>query len=190
MEKHDVIAAVCRALSDQSDAVTILKNYYPFAPVPVTRRKYGPVESTRVFVRDGFIDRYSGQRLTLPAVFRVLSFALPADFPYHPNWKTEVTHPAYWELGATIDHLIPVTRGGSDDESNLITTSMAHNSAKLNWTIDECGWKLHPSGDLKEWDGLIRWFVEYAGTHLEYASNSGVAQWLRAAKLVLSEIAV
>jgi hypothetical protein len=37
---------------------------------------------------------------------------LPERFPFHPNWKTDVTHPAYWEVSATIDHLTPVTRGG------------------------------------------------------------------------------
>ena len=107
-----------------------------------------------------------------------------------PNWKTDVTHPAYWELGATIDHLVPVTRGGADDESNWITTSMAHNYAKMNWTLDESGLQLYPPGDLNKWDGLLHWFVEYAATHPEAVANSSVKQWLRAAKLVLSEIAV
>jgi hypothetical protein len=104
---------------------------------------------------NGFIDRYSGHRLVFPPVFRVLSVALPTDFPYHRNWKADVTHQAYYELAATIDHLLPVTRGGADDESNWITTSMAHHSAKMNWTLDECGWKLHPSGQLAKWDGPI-----------------------------------
>ena len=190
MDKPDVIAAVCHALSDNGDAVRILNNNYPFAPAPITRRKYGPVQSTRVFVRDGFIDRYSGHRLIFPPVFRVLSIALPTDFPYHPNWKTDVTHPAYWELGATIDHLNPVTRGGADDESNWITTSMAHNFAKMNWTLDECNLNLFPGGHLNQWDGLIHWFVDYTATNPDSLANSSVRQWLRAAKLVLSEIAV
>jgi hypothetical protein len=32
-------------------------------------------------------------------------------FPYHPNWKMEVTHPAYWELTATVEHVVPVCHG-------------------------------------------------------------------------------
>jgi hypothetical protein len=138
-EKSSVIAAVCQALSEVAfdRAVTTLKRDDPFAPEPVTRRRYGPVESTRVFVRDGFLDRYTAERLIFPPVLRVVSATLPADFPYHPNWQTDITHPAYWEMGATIDHVIPVTRGGSDDETNWVTTSMARNSAKMNWTVEE-----------------------------------------------------
>ncbi|MFF0818704.1 HNH endonuclease [Rhodococcus sp. NPDC003318] len=49
------------------------------------------------------------------------------------------THFAYWELFPTIDHIVPVTRGGADDESNWVTTSMLRNSAKAHWTLDELG---------------------------------------------------
>ncbi len=121
-------------------------------------------ESTRVFVRDGFLDRYTGERLIFPPVLRVLSIVLPDKFPYHPNWKTVVTHPAFWKVGATIDHVVPVTRGGADDESNWVTTSMARNSAKMNWTLEELGWTLHPPGNFGEWDGLLHWFLEYTAT--------------------------
>ena len=187
MEKTDVIAAVCRALSGEATdkAVAVLTEHYPFAPEEITKRKYGTVESTRVFVRDGFINRYSGERLIFPPVFRVLSVVLTSEFPYHPNWKTDVTHPAYWEIGATVDHLVPVTRGGADDESNWVTTSMAHNSAKMNWTLEELGWKLYPPGDMRSWDGLIQWFLEYTATHPEALANASVRQWHRAAKLAL-----
>jgi hypothetical protein len=190
MGKTEVISAVCAALSDggTAQAVSMLNLHYPFAPQPVSKRRYGPIESTRVFVRDGFIDRYSGERLIFPPVLRLLSSVLPEAFPYHPNWKTDVTHPAYWEVAATVDHLLAVTRGGSDDEANLFTTSMAHNFAKMNWTLEELGWNLRSAGDLNAWDGLIHWFVEYAGTHLELFGNSSLRQWLRAARLATQRI--
>jgi hypothetical protein len=192
MEKTDVIAMVCHALSDDSIdmATNVLKEYYPFAPEAITKRRYGPIASTRVFVRDGFIDRYSGERLIFLPVFRVLSVALPSEFPYNRNWKTDVTHPAYWEIGATIDHIVPVTRGGKDVESNLITTSMAHNFVKMNWTLEELDWKLHPAGEMRMWDGLIHWFLEYTAMHSETLTNSSVRQWHRAAKLALTNVAV
>lgn len=120
---------------DKDGASALLQERYPFAPAEITKRRYGLVGSTRDFVRDGFIDRYSGERLLFPPVLRVLSSVLPEAFPYHPNRKTDVTHPAYWEIAATVDHLVPVTRGGIDEQSNLITTSMAHNFAKMNWTL-------------------------------------------------------
>ena len=142
------------------------------------------MESTPVFVRDGFIDRYTGERLVFPPVLRVLSSILPSDFPYHPNWKTDLTHPAYWELGATIDHVVPVSRGGKDDESNWVTSSMARNFAKMNSTLEELGWALLPPGDVREWDGLLSWFVLHAEAHPEVCATGSMRQWHRAAKAV------
>ena len=150
----------------------------------MTVRRYGPVESTCVYIRDGFIDRYTGAQLIFPPVLRVVSAMLPSEFPFHPNWKTTKIHPAFWELGATVDHLVPVTRGGADDESNWVTISMARNSAKMNWTLDELRWTLHPPGDVREWDGMMRWFLEYTKEHPETSSNASVRQWYRAAELI------
>lgn len=190
MEKGLVISAVCQALREGTPdvAVSLLKRDYPFAPDPITKRQYGPLESTRVFVRDGFIDRYTGERLVFPPVLRLISELLPTDFPYHPNWKTDVTHPAYWEVSATIDHVVPVSHGGADDETNWVTTSMARNSAKMNWTIDELGWQLRPPGDFSAWDGLVSWFLEYTAAHPDVLVNASTRQWHRAVTAVLTRV--
>jgi hypothetical protein len=102
-----------------------------------------------------------------PPVLRILSLVLRSEFPFHPNWKSDLTHPSYWELGATVEHLVPVTRGGVDDESDWVTTSMGRNSAKLNWTLSELGWTLHPLGIISDWDGLFGWFLRYTAVHPE-----------------------
>lgn len=190
IDKSTTLIAVCRALDngDAALAASLLKRDYPFAPDPITRREYGPIESTRVFIRDGFIDRYTGERLIFPPVLRVLSAELPGEFPFHPNWKTDVTHPAFWELGATVDHLLPVSRGGADDESNWVTTSMARNSAKMNWTLEQLGWTLQPPGEFAEWDGLIRWFLERTQRRPELLTAGSMRQWHRAALVALNNL--
>lgn len=187
LNKSDVIAEVCHELEQGSEdeAARTLRLHYPFAPENVIDRSYGPVESTRVFVRDGFLDRYTGERLIFPPVLRLISRVLPHEFPFHPNWKTDVTHPAYWEVGATIDHLVPVSRGGSDDESNWMTTSMARNSAKMKWTLRELGWQLHPPGDLADWDGMMSWFVKFAVRRPSMLQTGYIRQWFRAAQVAL-----
>lgn len=179
-----MIAAVCQAIArqDSAEAASILKHEYPFAPDTVTKRRYGPLKSTRVFVRDGFLDRYTGDRLIFPPVLRLISAELPDDFPCHPNWKTELTHPAFWEVGATIDHLVPVTRGGKDDETNWVTTSMARNSAKMNWRVEELGWTLRPPGDYREWDGMVGWFLDYSAAHPNVLTNQSIRAWFQAAR--------
>jgi len=189
-DKSIAIAEVCAALKSgvRNRAIKLLKHDYPFAPHPATKRQYGPLESTRVFVRDGFIDRYTAEHLIFPPGLRVISAELPDDFPYHPNWKTDVTHSAYWEVGATVDHLLPVSRGGTDDDSNWVTTSMAHNSAKGNWTLAELGWSLQAPGDFRDWDGLIHWFLEYANDRPELITAATMRQWHRAATLAVEGI--
>lgn len=181
--KTRALTEVCEAVAENrlADAAVTLRDQYPFTPDTIVKRNYGPAHATQVFVRDGFIDRYSGARLVFPPVLRILSVVMPDEFPFHPNWKTDVTHPAYWEIGATIDHLVPVTRGGSDSEANWITTSMALNSAKMNWTLEELGWRLHPPGSLTDWDGLLYWFIRYAERTPVVLSSSSVRQWHRAA---------
>jgi len=184
-DKGIAIQAACAALRNggQDQAISLLKRDYPFAPQPVTKRQYGPLESTRVFVRDGFIDRYTAERLVFPPVLRVISAELPVDFPYHPNWKTDVTHPAYWEIGATVDHLIPVSRGGADDDSNWVTTSMVRNSAKGNWTVAELGWILQAPGDFRDWDGLIH----CTKNRPELIAAASMREWHRAATLAVTD---
>ena len=187
--KGRVIADVCRVLSGRgpSDAAALLHRQYPFRPEGITKRRFRPLEYTRVFIR-GFLDRYTGERLLFPPVLRLLSWARPDRIPYHPNWKTDVTHPAYWEVGATIDHLVPVTRGGVDVPENWMTTSMARNSAKMNWTLAEIGWHLHPPGDVREWDGMLGWCLEYSATHEEAAAGSGVRRWIQAGTVASAEV--
>lgn len=109
-----------------------------------------------------------------------LSLILPDEFPAHPNWLMSQSHVAFWELFPTIDHLVPVARGGVDAEPNWVSTSMLHNSAKAHWTLDELGWTLAPAWDHTTWDGLARWFVDHLNAHPELMSDTYLARWFRA----------
>jgi hypothetical protein len=185
----DVLRKACEQLmaGRPADAEAWLSRRAPFVPPAREVRRHGPLESTRVFVRDGFVDRYSGTRLVYPPALRAISAALPGAFPFHPNWRTDRTHPAYWRLSATVDHVVPVSRGGTDERENLVTTSMLRNSAKLNWTLEELAWRLHPPGSFAEWDGLLGWFVAYAAPDAARRSPAWVRRWHRAARTVLGE---
>ena len=87
---------------------------------------------------------------------------------------------AFWELMPTVDHLVPVARGGVDAEENWVTTSMLLNSAKSNWRLEDIGWEQFPAGDLNDWDGMSRWFVDYMDRHSDYQSHSFLRDWHRA----------
>jgi hypothetical protein len=91
--------------------------------------------------------------------------AIPEAFPYQRNWKAGECNPAFWQLAATVDHIVPVTLGGSNEEANLVTTSMQRNMAKGNFALEDLNWTLHPPGD-GIWDGLTAWFVRYVEDNL------------------------
>ena len=193
--KAGVLADVCAALAvgDSSKAKTILQEGYPFVPVEKIARRYSERESMKLFIRDGFIDRYTGNSLVNPGVLRLLHIALEDDFPADPNWKVSGTHPAFWELFPTVDHVVPVSRGGPDDESNWVTASMLRNQAKNQWTLEDLGWELHPPGAVAEWDGLSRWLVDYlAANPIALAAAAEphrgyVRRWVIATKAALEE---
>ena len=188
-EHSDILSRVCDLLGRRAGhaASELLEREYPYLRVEPSRRQYGPGDALRVFRRDGYVDRYSGRRLVFPGALRLVSHLLPAQFPYHPNWKTSASHSAYWELYPTIDHVVPVSRGGADSFDNWVTTSMLRNGAKGNWTLEELGWSLQVPGALAEWDGLEGWFVGQVERHPELRPLAGVREWYRAVAAVRRE---
>jgi hypothetical protein len=190
MDRSQIIAEVCRVVEhSRAEAQRVVREYYPFAQLESAKRTYTAIDCTAVFIRDGFIDRYSGRRLVFPGTLRLLSLLLPEEFPFHPNWKMDSTHPAFWELFPTIDHVVPVARGGIDAEENWVTTSQLRNSAKANWTLEELSWKLVPPGNIRDWDGLSQWFVDFIEGHNNLLGNKYLRMWWRAAKTCLPKSA-
>ena len=185
-DKTQIVRLVCDALTagDTNKASEIARRDYPFAPQSASKRSFSASAATSVFLRDGFLDRYSGTQLVFPGVLRLLSRLLPAEFPAHPNWKMSESHMIYWELFPTVDHLIPIARGGTDTADNWITTSMVLNSAKSNWTLEELRWTLLPPGDSNCWDGLLRWFIEFISSSPEHLADNYIKTWHSAAKRV------
>ena len=191
MNESEVIENICQALlkGEKDKAQSLAKKDYPFQFYSKEQRKITFSKSIQLFLRDGFIDRYSGQRLVYPGILRLLSLSMPQEFPYHPHWKMSECHIVYYELMPTVDHIIPVARGGPDDEVNWVTTSMLRNSAKSNWTLDELGWQLVPSGNLKDWNGLISVYIEIFESLLKsqsvFSQDKVLSKWYKIAKQVL-----
>ena len=175
--------SICESLAKNAvgTASEAAKRHYPFTPVGKVSRTYTAFQSMEIFLRDGFVDRYSGTKLVFPGVIRLLSQLLPENFPFHRNWKISETHPIYWELFPTVDHLLPVARGGEDSPENWVCASMRTNQAKANWTVEELGWKLHLPGTLTDWDGLTGWFLAYVDSHPDTVALPYMKRWYSAA---------
>lgn len=178
-EKSGIIKNICEALAhgNLSGAAGIARNEIPFEPIVPQKRSYTDAQAVKVFIRDGFIDRYSGKRLVFPGVLKLISILLPEEFPYHPNWKMSECHVLFWELSPTVDHIVPVARGGNDEESNWVCTSMLRNAAKAHWTLEELGWEVLPPGDYDEWDGMLGWFMDYMEKNTKLLEDSFLRRW-------------
>ena len=186
-DKSSIISSIVSLLLDDNEASAkaIINQEYPHTQVEIDKRTYTMAQKMNQFLRDGFIDRYSGQKLLNPGILKIISHYFPDDFPYHPHWKMTETHIAYWELTPTIDHIYPIAKGGEDDESNWVTTSMKNNSIKSNYTLDELQWKLYPRGETVEWDGLTSVFLKLVEKDKELLEDHYIRSWYNVSKTCL-----
>lgn len=165
-----------------SKAKELIHKKYPHIPPQPVSRSHSLSDCLKIFIRDGFIDRYTGRKLFFPPALRIISLNLPDDFPYHPHWKMKNTHMAYWEFYPTIDHLLPIAKGGTNQLDNLVTTSQRSNSAKANWTLNELNWSLHQPGNIDEWDGMMKPSIIYLENHKTLLEDRLLKQWFNTAK--------
>ena len=174
------IAAQFLAEKNVDLAADLIQQEIPFVPARNTGRHYSTAQKLAIFAQDHFIDRYSGEMLLNPGVLRSISRLCPREFPFQTNWRMDACHPAIWRLTPTIDHVVPVARGGSDEPANWVTTNMIHNSAKANWTLEELGWKLYPLKDGQDWDGLSRQFLTIFDQYPVLHEDAYIRDWYRA----------
>jgi 5-methylcytosine-specific restriction endonuclease McrA len=173
-----VLARIAAHLLDcvNDRAAALAESELPFDGHVPNQRSCSERQKVALFVRDGFIDRYSGEQLVNPGFLRLLHCLLPRQFPFHAHGRSELCHDIFWDLLPSVDHVVPLHRGGEDAESNLVTTSMRRNQIKSNWTLEQVGWAMHPGGSLEEWDGLSRAFVQLADARR--VENAYVCRWV------------
>lgn len=126
-----------------------------FSPAQLKKRPSIPTRlMVTTFTRDRFTCRYCESRTVIAPVMRLVSDLFPAEFPRHPNWKTDATHIAYWTIFASVDHVVAGTSGGDWlDPNNLVTACWTCNAQKSNHSLEDLGWKVAPIST-HAWDGL------------------------------------
>lgn len=63
------------------DAQALIVEHDPFAPTKIQGRNYSEKEKMQVFLRDGFVDRYSGKRLVNPGILKSITSFFLKIFP-------------------------------------------------------------------------------------------------------------
>jgi 5-methylcytosine-specific restriction endonuclease McrA len=136
----------------------------------------------RIYVRDNYHCRYCGERVILTPVMRLVSRLYPKQFPYHPNWKADSTHPAFVSRSATLDHVVPISDEGDPvDPANLVTACWGCNRRKGDLRLDEIGWSLVEPAD-KAWKGLTELFFPLWKAAGQPDLSEDEAWWLRATR--------
>ena len=189
IDKSIIISDVATMLlmNNHTSAREIINKDYPHEHFEIEKRTYTLEQKMRQFINDGFIDRYTGNKLLNPGILKIISHYFPEDFPYHPHWKMSETHIAYWELIPTLDHIYPIAKGGQDYEKNWVTTSMKNNSIKSNYTIDEIHWSLYPKGDIADWDGLTKVMIQLVDNDKNLLKDAYIKSWYKVSKNIFSQ---
>lgn len=179
MDKLKIIenSALKLLQGDILKAKELINEEYPFQMLSKEKRKYTDKQKMKQFIKDGFIDRYSGQKLINPGLLKVMSYYMPDVFPYQSHWKMSECHRAYWEYVPIVDHIIPIASGGANDVKNRVTTSMLHNSIKSNWTLEQLNWKLHEPGKFIDYDGLTSLFVRLVNANKNLLQDNYIKRW-------------
>ena len=47
--------------------------------------------------------------------------------------------------------------------------------------LEELGWQVVPAGDVRQWDGLVGWFVEYVKQDDRWLTDKYIRRWHRVA---------
>lgn len=88
--KTDTIEKIALQLIDKNDtkAKEIINSEYPFEYSKRSKRGVTDKIRFKQCIKDGFIDRYSGERLVNPGILKVISYYCPNEFPYQQHMIT------------------------------------------------------------------------------------------------------
>jgi hypothetical protein len=90
-----IIARACQAISKNDfAAAAIIAEKYPHTQPKRDRARASIPDAVmiKVFLRDGFVDRYTGRHLVFGPALHLVSQILPEAFPAAKNWKMSGTH--------------------------------------------------------------------------------------------------
>jgi len=140
----------------KSAYVKVAKTAVPTAMDAQKSRMPTSAQIKELHERDGFHCRYCG----LPVIRPEVRKRAAALYPSAVTWGTTNSsqHAGFQALWAQYDHVVPHSRGGTNDLSNLVVACAACNFGKMSYRLEELG--LCDPRDFasvkSQWDGLER----------------------------------
>ncbi len=109
----------------------------------------------QVFCRDKWHCRYCNDAVFFSPILKVLESISPGHGYYHPNGKSDEMLTLFANKFASIDHIIPVTRGGENSIENYVTSCWKCNLMYGNKTHKKGKPLPNPiNSSGTKWDGL------------------------------------
>lgn len=120
------------------------------------RRMPTESEQRAIFIRDGWRCRFCGIRVIAKETVRVFR----AVFPKQCRWDGREfnKHAALYAFQASLDHVMPHSRGGRNEVSNFVTACTCCQYGRGDWLLQEMQ-LLDPRDfppHVDDWDGLTR----------------------------------
>lgn len=146
---------ICSSLSDEVHRQTKLAK-----PLPKEARDPGRMPSKEaqysIFWRDGWRCRYCGIKVISTAARKTLV----SIFPDQTKWvsKEFQRHSSLFAMAASLDHIVPHSRGGKNEMPNFVTACYCCQFGRGNFTLEEVQFNdpLQRPPVVTGWDGLTR----------------------------------
>ena len=137
-----------------------LEGQPPFLPESqrTTTRMPNKSERAALVARDGFCCRFC----QMPLVRKQARDAIRAVYPNALRWgdsnKNSEQHAAFQAMWLQYDHVLPHSRGGTNEASNMLITCASCNYGRWHFTLDEVELLDPRSFEIQTlaWDGLER----------------------------------
>jgi len=127
--------------------------------------------SLQVWTADCWRCRYCEELVFFPPALRAMAKRFGNRGYYHPNWRADEA-PLLIRRGASVDHMLAVTRGGAHVLDNFVTACWTCNLSKSNHEH----WTLRPQRMGEHWDGMLAVFKGLTASE----ADSVERDWLRA----------
>lgn len=113
---------------------------------------------SQIFIRDKWCCRYCGVEVFFSPALKALDSLSPNNGYYHRNGRKDKMSSHLLNRCAAIDHITPVTLGGTNNIDNLICACWECNSAKSNEEPKKWMNKIIPIEKInmaEGWDGFL-----------------------------------
>lgn len=126
---------------------------------PIERARYrmpSAKAQIAIFERDGWRCRFCGIKVILRAAIKAINEVYAAEVRWDSPQRYQ--HPVFRAACVSADHIVPHSRGGTNDPENIVAACGPCQFGRNQWLLEEVGIndprERQPVVD--EWDGLTR----------------------------------